>query len=253
MEIFSHYQTMHYEQEGFVVAERFLTNGLLDRVEKIVAKLTQSECKTIPREHLFYEDREVENSLKQIQHLDQHSTDLFELFHHGIFKHAAEELLQQPALGINLQYFNKPPGSSRPTPPHQDGFYFKLSPPHALTMWLALDSVDKGNGCVRYLPGSHREGLRQHMTTETLGFSQGIPNYPTAEERENEVAISAEPGDLLIHHALTVHRAETNKSNKRNRRALGFIYYGADAQIDEHAVTHYQSELQARLHAEGRI
>ncbi len=253
MEIISHHQTTHYEQKGFVVAKRFLKNDLLDLVEKIVTQLIHSECKTIPPEHLFYEDRKVENSLKQIQHLDQHSKELSELFHHGIFKHAAEELLQQPALGINLQYFNKPPGSSRPTPPHQDGFYFKLSPPHALTMWLALDSVDEGNGCVRYLPGSHREGLRQHITTETLGFSQGIPNYPTAEERKKEVAITAEPGDLLIHHALTVHRAETNESVIKNRRALGFIYYGVQAQIDEHAVTQYQSELQARLHAEGRI
>ena len=108
---------MHYEQEGFVVAERFLTDGLLDRVEKIVAKLTHSECKTIPREYLFYEDRKVENTLKQIQHVDQHSTDLFELFHHGIFKYAAEELLQQPAPSINLQYFNKPPDESSHTTP----------------------------------------------------------------------------------------------------------------------------------------
>ena len=127
MEIFSHHQRTHYDQKGFVVAKRFLKNGLLDLVEEIVANLIHSQCKTIPREHLFYEDRKVEKSLKQIQHLDQHSADLYDLFHHGIFKHAAEELLQQPALGINPQYFNKPPGSSRPTPPHQDGFYFKLT------------------------------------------------------------------------------------------------------------------------------
>ena len=43
---------------------------------------------------------------------------------------------------MNLQYFNKSPGANKPTPPHQDGYYFMITPCEAVTMWLALDEVD---------------------------------------------------------------------------------------------------------------
>ena len=40
-------------------------------------------------------------------------------------------------------------------------------------MWLALDEVDETNGCLCYVPGSHRQGLREHARTRTLGFLRG--------------------------------------------------------------------------------
>ena len=56
------------------------------------------------------------------------------------------------------EWFNKPPGTDSPTPPHQDNYYFSLKPPNVLTIWLALDPVDDENGCLRYVAGSHRDG-----------------------------------------------------------------------------------------------
>ena len=56
--------------------------------------------------------------------------------------------------------------------------------------------VDEENGCVRYLPGSHREGMRPHRRTNVLGFSQGMSNYGT-EDCAREVPVCAEPGDLF--------------------------------------------------------
>ena len=120
-------------------------------------------------------------------------------------------------------------------------------------MWLALDDVNETNGCVMYLPGSHRLGLREHQKTETLGFSQGIPLYPSTAEQAMEVAILAKPGDLLVHHALTIHRAGHNHSKDQNRRALGFIYYGEQAVEDQNQAEAYQSGLVDQLRAEGRI
>ena len=127
-----------------------------------------------------------------------------------------------------MQYFDKPPGNNSPTPAHQDGYYFMLEPNQAVTMWLALDDVDQENGCVRYLPSSQRPELRPHGQTDTLGFSQGILDYSDL-DRSNEEAMVGRPGDLLVHHALTVHRADENRSKDRHRRSIGLIYYAADA------------------------
>ena len=119
-------------------------------------------------------------------------------------------------------------------------------------MWMALDTVDEENGCVRYLRGSHLDGMRHHERTQTLGFSQGIANFGRKETRE-EVACPAKPGDLLAHHAMTVHRADANASRTRTRRALGFIFYGESAREDKAAHQAYQKKLVDEMSALGKI
>jgi phytanoyl-CoA hydroxylase len=118
-------------------------------------------------------------------------------------------------------------------------------------MWLALDRVNELSGCVRYVSGSHLNGLRPHETTATLGFSQSISDYSVA-DAQNEVAISAEPGDLLVHHSLTIHRAEANKSGSA-RRALALIYYSTSAQEDVQRLREYTVSLEARIAAQAKI
>ena len=115
----------------------------------------------------------------------------------------------------------------------------------------ALDAGDEANGCVRYIRASHRAGLRPHARTATLGFSRGITEFGE-EDLVNEVKCPAEPGDLLAHHAWTIHRAEANTS-PRSRRALGFIFYGESAREDATAHEAYQKLLAAELAMEGRI
>ncbi len=171
---------------------------------------------------------------------------------YSVLEALAEFLMHDKALAQNLQYFNKPPGVGRPTPAHQDGYYFMLNPCAALTMWLALEPVDEENGCVRYLPGSHRRGVRPHSRTTTLGFSQGISDYGD-EDRAAEQSIVAEPGDLLVHHAMTIHRANGNQSATRTRKAIGLVYYGASAKEDKAAKAAYQEKLTREMTAAGRI
>ena len=172
---------------------------------------------------------------------------------HGKPKRLAEELLDEAVVAKNLQYFNKPPVLGQATPPHQDGFYFMLQPCLALTMWIALDVVDEINGCVRYVKGSHKNGLRPHRRTRTLGFSQGISDFGTEVDRAQEVMCIAQPGDLLAHHAMTIHRAEANRSERRSRRALGFIFYGESALEDEKANREYKQKLESELAAADKI
>ena len=167
----------------------------------------------------------------------------FDILFNGKTKQLAETLLDGEVITKNLQYFNKPPKIGKATPPHQDGYYFKLTPPKALTMWLALDDVDENNGCIRYVKGSHLKGMRDHSMTGTLGFSQGISSYGNDDDIKNEIPISAKKGDLIVHDSMTIHRADQNLSNCTNRRALGFIFYSADSEEDNVSLKKYKTEL----------
>ncbi len=224
-------------------------NEVLNNLQRVIDQVVPS----MPTEHVFYEDKSDSKTLKQIQQLHVHDSYFGNMMNEGPFRELAESLLDSQVVCQNLQYFNKPPGVGLPTPPHQDGFYFKLNPCSAVTMWMALEPVDEENGCVRYVPESHKRGMRPHGMTGTLGFSQGITDYPTADDSVSEVAFPAMAGDLLAHHAMTIHRADGNKSKTRSRQALGFIYYSVDAKQDETAWQKYQADLKQQLLKTGKI
>ena len=242
-----------FQVDGFVALPQFIDSDTLDSMQQNVQRLIDQVVPKIPSEQVYYEDIADATSLKQIQHLDHHDAWFASIFTRGRFRELAEALLDGPVVPKNIQYFNKPNHNSQSTPPHQDGQYFMLKPCSALTMWLALDKVDESNGCIHYVRGSHKLGMRKHRRTQTLGFSQGIVDYPHPEDVQHEVAVPAEPGDLLVHHALTIHRADRNKLSDRQRRAIGLIYYSAGAQIDHEAHKAYQRDLANDWRATGRL
>ena len=82
--------------------------------------------------------------------------------------------------------------------------------------------MSEENGALRYIPGSHLEGLREHGTG-VVSFSQAIPQL-SPEDLEREVPVVAKRGDVIAHHCLVVHRAEANRSRTQHRRTIGYSY-----------------------------
>ncbi len=242
-----------FQTNGFAAYPGFLSGELLSELLDKVDRFIRDIVPQLPPEHAFYEDKADASTLKQIQKMADNDPWFHELFTASQFREIAEELLEGPVVPKNLQYFNKPPGIGQPTPPHQDGYYFMLDPCEAITMWLALEDVDEENGCVRYVKSSHKNGMREHARTATLGFSQGIVDYPAEFDLVNEVACPAKPGGLLAHNALTVHRADGNRSQTRSRRALGFVYFSERAREDTEAQQAYQRKLTTEMKSAGRI
>lgn len=231
-------------EDGYLVAKEFFSHEEISEIAQQVDRYISELVPELPSEHVYYEDKSDRSTLKQLQRMHEHDA-WFDTLFDGKPRELAQELLASEVTKQNMQFFNKPPGVGKPTPPHQDGYYFKLDPPEALTMWLALEEVDEENGCVRYVRGSHRHGIRPHGLSGTLGFSQGMTDFGTDADLAAEVTMPAQPGDLLAHHALTIHRAEGNRSTTRTRRALGFIFYSVNAQVNEDAKAKYRAQADA--------
>lgn len=234
-----------FDQDGYVFIPGFLEKQQVDEINAKLVDFIENGLPGMSENHIFYEDKNDPGTLKQLQDLHVYSPFFADILKGSGFEALAAALLNDRVIGKNLEYFNKPPKIGKPTPPHQDNYYFMLNPPKAVTMWMALEAVDAGNGCVRYIKGSHLKGMRPHGRTKTLGFSQGIVDYGERETPDEEVAFPAKPGDLLIHHSMTIHRADGNRSDHRTRKALGFIYFGESAREDLIAKKAYQETLQA--------
>ncbi len=242
----------NYQQDGYVLLKSFLSPREVEYVKSALAQLIQETVPTMPEHHVFYEDKANKDSLKQLQNIDSYHPFFEHMLKQSRFRAIAQVLLRDQVIPKNFQYFNKPPKLGQPTPPHQDGFYFKLNPCEAVTMWLALEEVDEINGCVRYIPGSHRDGMRPHSSTKTLGFSQGILDY-SPDDFNLERSFPASPGDLLVHHALTIHRADRNNAEDRTRKALGLIYYAERAREDREAKEAYSRQLIEKMKSQNQI
>ncbi len=87
--------------------------------------------------------------------------------------------------------------------------------------------------------------------TEVIGFSQGITDYGD-EDIVAEEAMTAVPGDMLVHHSMIVHRADANLSD-RTRRALGFVYWPQRAKQDTERADAYRKQLTERWTREGKL
>ena len=239
-----------FDRDGFVVVRNFLTGDDFKELTRNLDRYVRDIVPTLPDSDVFYQDRSRPETLKQMQHMG--CDPFFEQYRQQPqWKRLAETLLGEPAKSSgDPEWFNKPPETGHRTPPHQDNFYFCLNPPQAATLWLALDKVDTENGCLRYVAGSHVNGVRPHQTTDVIGFSQGLTDF-RAEDKEREQMILIEPGDLAAHHCNVIHRADPNLSATHHRRAFAMVYQGASCQRDEAAHQHYLAAAKRQQQAKG--
>lgn len=243
-----------FDRDGFVAVDPLFNASEMAEINSEVARFLVEGVPQMPPERVYLEERNDRNSIKQLLMLFEYSPFFRSMMFDGPIRRIAEEVLGDAVMPMNMQFFNKPAGIGQPTPPHQDGYYFHLSPCEAVTGWLALEPVDHENGCIHYVRGSNNtDTFRPHGKTGVLGFSQGITDFGKAEDVEGTVACPGGAGTFLMHHARTIHWAGANTSPTRSRRALGFIYYAERAKVDLAAKEAYQTALEARLKTEGRI
>jgi len=232
------YQT-DFDRDGFAVVRNFLPPSELDLLRQNIDRYIREVVPGLPDADAFYERRGEPETLKQLQRMG--SDGFFaEYRRHPRWVALAEALLGEPAIAEQPEWFNKPPGTKHVTPPHQDNYYFCLTPPQVLTIWLALDDVDAENGCLRYVTGSHARGIRPHARSSILGFSQGICDFGAADFVQ-ETAVLLRAGDVVAHHGMTIHRADANLSATRHRRSFALVFQGASCRRDESAFATYLS------------
>ncbi len=129
-------------------------------------------------------------------------------------------------------FISKDPLVGRATPWHEDSTYWtgRLDRYDKLvTVWLALDDVDRGNGCMQVIPGSHLEGgfSSYHAVDASKNtFSSEISEI----DLSKAVAFELRRGQCSLHDGRIQHGADSNQSP---RRRLGYTmrYLSADVKV----------------------
>ncbi len=235
-----------YDQDGFLKVQQLFSGTRLTEIEEQLTLYTEQIAPHVPADDIVYESESLPNGGRAIRNLwrmENHSRYFRELA-------KSEEVLQLVAMLVNgepvlmgVELFAKPPRVGSAVPYHQDNGYFNLTPPDALTCWLALDASSLENGCVHYARGTHSRGLWPHKATNVPGNSWGLAAPPDPATLDEVPGILAR-GDAMLHHCCLLHRSEPNRSD-RARRGLLLVYRGAHCQIDPIGMANYKAAADA--------
>ncbi|KAJ2899622.1 RING-15 protein [Zalerion maritima] len=123
----------------------------------------------------------------------------------------------------------KQPEIGGAVPPHQDSTFLYTNPPSAVGFWYALEDATEENGCLSFLPGSHKWApVSQRFVRKRAGVgTEFIPNeslqFPSAEgygeklkpEPEGDYVMGeVKAGTLVLIHGNLLHKSEKNTSQK---------------------------------------
>ena len=133
---------------------------------------------------------------------------------------AVQSIIGKNILICGTTLFIKNPNEKGFVSYHQDAKYIGLEPHNWVTVWLAVTDTNEHNGCMRMLPGSHKENLKSHEqkfdNNNLLTRGQTIKGVPL--DKTEPVILKA--GQVSLHHPLVVHGSGLNKSNDRR---IGFV------------------------------
>lgn len=150
------------------------------------------------------------------------------------------------------QTFVKEPGTVEATPWHQDLPYWPVRGDQVISLWIPFDNVDVDSSVIQYVKGSHKWDKKykpvpfanhQQEDGENSGIEKfneslrkwGSYEYPDVPDIDADsgkyelLSWSLGPGDLILHHPLTIHGSRGNSSQDVRRRAIAMRYTGDDA------------------------
>jgi phytanoyl-CoA hydroxylase len=236
-----------YRATGVLILEDFVAveycRRLRERTLQLVEAFDESEVRHVfsAMEQTQLEDKYFEESGDKIRFFFEHDAfdengDLKQAKEHCLNKigHALHDLdpvfddfsrtaelaevsrrigFQDPAI-IQSMYIFKPPRIGGEVYCHQDSTFIYTEPESCVGFWFALEDATVDNGCMHFIPGGHKMGLKQRhlrgaggkLTFETLDDS------PWPEELK--LAAEAPAGTLVIFDGRTPHLSGPNRSEK---------------------------------------
>jgi ectoine hydroxylase-related dioxygenase (phytanoyl-CoA dioxygenase family) len=140
------------------------------------------------------------------------------------------------------QLFVKAPGAQNSTPWHQDQPYWPVRGRQVLSIWFAMDPVTLATGGLEYVRGSHDWNRMFHpesfrndpVQAARMAKLDGekIPDIDAARDQYEFLSWDMAPGDILIHHGMSIHGAPANSSRSTPRRGYSVRWTGDDATWD---------------------
>ncbi len=216
-------QVAFFHEHGYLAGIRVLTEEQADR---ILPEIDEAMNPSSPGIELFnqYYSNESEDPSRILFHALggwRFRPGLHDLLWNPAFLVPAMQLLGDSVRFWHDQLFCKPAHHGGVVAWHQDYSYWTRTQPMAhLTCWIGFDDSTIDNGCVHYVPGSHRWPLLP--ITGLAGDMDEIRTVlsPEQEAQFHPVPAQLKRGEASFHHPLMVHGSYENRTGSPRRAAV---------------------------------
>lgn len=231
-------QLASFHKNGFLAGPTILNSRQIEHLRAELAMLTEPGH---PGAEFWYEYNS--NESKDPRTVLFHALGawriamgMHDILWNAAFTTPASQLLGGPVRFWHDQLFCKPAHHGGVVAWHQDYSYWTRTQPMAhLTCWIGLDDATVDNGCVHYVPGSHRWPLLP--ITGLAGDMNAIRSVLSEEQAhqfDNHVPAELKAGQCVFHHPLTVHGSYENRTaNPRRAIVLNVILDGVRSISDK--------------------
>lgn len=151
----------------------------------------------------------------------------YDLLNHDRIVQYVCDLLGENVIGWGCHFFCKVPQDGKQVAWHQDASYWPLTPSKTVTVWLAIDDADSENACMRFIPGSHMQGMLDFEVDSSDTTNVLNQTVSGTEQFTDPVDNILRAGALSLHTDLLLHGSEANESQRR-RCGLTLRYCAAD-------------------------
>jgi len=215
-----------YRQTGWLVPPYRLPSDLLHDLQQALDELIRNNPGVRPEKlvsaHIQGDNGEGVKGSRRF----------LDLAMHPAIVDMVEDLIGPNIILWGCHVFCKPPEEGYETPWHQDGHYWPIRPLATCTVWVALEPSNRANGCLRVIPGSHRDKVLHphlHEDRDDLTLQQRMQDGSFAEQEAVEIEL--EPGQMSMHDVYMIHGAKPNTSTQR-RTGVALRYMPASSLFD---------------------
>lgn len=235
--LLSYEQRKFYEDNGYIVIRNLVPKEKLDvyreRFEQICRREVEIPGLTIMRDVAIARSEFVpgEQAVTKLQEF-QNDDVLFGYCELPEIIKYVQTFTGKEVKAMHTMLINKPPDPGKKTsrhPLHQDLHYFPFRPAdRVVCSWTAMQKVNRENGCLVVLPGTHKGELLQHDYPEWEGgvnkMYHGVRDFDPNAPR---VHLPMDTGDTVFFHPLLIHGSGMNKT-KGFRKSISCHYASAD-------------------------
>ena len=238
----------HFNKEGWVVYKNLFSLDEINSVNLIINDFLKNKIHTDNKKNRtinFTDDNKI--SIKNINSFHElaQCEEIKNFAKKKNVTDVAKAFLNSDPEFRSCELFAKPAMTGLPSPDHQDNYYWAVKGSNALTLWIALDSSNKNNGCVYYYDGSHKYGILGHEASFAKGSSQKISDTNFLKKFKISYP-ELHPGDVLVHHSLVVHGSSKNNS-KNSRRGWTIQFKDKNASYDLEQIKAYEKSLNNQI------
>lgn len=252
-----------FENEGYAIIENFLTEedikSLREAMADIINSLDPKEHQTVfisgnkqvsddylmnsaDKIRFFFEEGAIQNGdlvvdkTKAVNKVGHALHCLSPAFRRISFsdkvKNVARAIGFEDPVICQSMYIFKQPHIGGKVVPHQDSTYLYTKPMSLAGMWFALEDATLENGCLWFIPGSHKEGLygdyrwvRKEQVEPGTSATKYIGTEPVFDDSKF-IPVQVKKGTLVLFCGETVHKSEHNYSDKSREIYTFHMYEG---------------------------